>query len=91
MSIQQINFSGQQVSYLINEQFEYIKKFHTSNKIVILTDYTVYELHTSKFDGYLVLKIDGAEKNKNQTTIDYIIAQMLENDRSEERRVGKEC
>ena len=79
MSIQQINFSGEQVSYLINEKFDSLKNFQPVNKTVILTDERVFNLHQSKFEGYLVIKIDGAEKNKTQATIDNIIGQMLEN------------
>ena len=80
MSTQQINFSGQQVSYLINEQFDSLKELHPKNKTVILTDNTVFTLHKSKFEGYLAIKIDGSEKNKTQATIDNIIAQMLDFD-----------
>ena len=80
MSIQQINFSGEQVSYLINEKFDSLKNFNPVNKTVILTDETVFGLHAAKFEGYLVIKIDGTEKNKTQATIDNIIGQMLEDD-----------
>ena len=79
MSIQHINFSGQQVSYLINEHFNSLSDFHPINKTVILTDETVFALHSGKFEGYLVIQIDGSEKNKTQPTIDDIIAKMLEN------------
>ncbi len=77
MSLQKIDFSGQIVSYLINEPFNSLEKFYPTDKTLILTDETVYNLHEAKFYGYKVIKINGTEKSKNQATIDDIISQML--------------
>jgi 3-dehydroquinate synthase len=65
---------------LMNANFENINAHHQKEKIVILTDETVFALHKNKFEGYIVITIDGTEKNKTQQTIDGIINQLLEKD-----------
>lgn len=64
----------------MDANFEQINNYHTKEKIVILTDKTVFGLHKNKFEGYVVITIDGTEKNKTQKTIDEIINQLLEKD-----------
>jgi 3-dehydroquinate synthase len=65
---------------IMDGHFEHINDYHPKEKIVILTDETVFVLHKNKFEGYIVITIDGTEKNKTQYTIDSIINQLLEKD-----------
>jgi 3-dehydroquinate synthase len=71
---------GGKLVTLMDANFESINDYHQKEKIVIITDETVFALHKNKFDGYFVIKIDGTEKNKTQKTIDEIINQLLDND-----------
>lgn len=64
----------------MDANFENIDDQHSKEKIVILTDKTVYALHKSKLEGYIVIAIDATEKNKTQKTIDEIVNQLLEKD-----------
>jgi 3-dehydroquinate synthase len=71
---------GGKVLTLMDAHFENINDHHQKEKIVILTDETVFALHKNKFERYIVITIDGTEKNKTQQTIDSIINQLLEKD-----------
>jgi 3-dehydroquinate synthase len=71
---------GGVIKTILDAAFEHIEDFHSQEKIIILTDETIFTLHEQKFKNYRVIKIDGTEKNKTQTTIDSVISQMLEMD-----------
>jgi 3-dehydroquinate synthase len=68
------------VKTILGAAFEDVQDFYPKGNIIILTDETVFALHEQKFHNYAVIKIDGTEKNKTQTTIDSIVQQMLEMD-----------
>jgi 3-dehydroquinate synthase len=68
------------VKTILDASFENVQDFHPQEKVIILTDETIFALHQQKFENYAVIKIDGTEKNKTQTTIDSIVSQMLEMD-----------
>ncbi len=76
--MQQINFSGQMVTYYIGENFTQIKTMHPSNKIIYLVDDVVITKNESFFAEQFFIAIKASEENKIQTTVDNIIAQMLE-------------
>jgi 3-dehydroquinate synthase len=78
MSIQQINFSGQQVTYCIGESFSHIKNMHSANKIIFLVDDVVFAKNETLFEAYFSIKVNASEVNKTQATVDNIIAQMLD-------------
>jgi 3-dehydroquinate synthase len=80
MRIIETNYSGGIVKTILDANFENIAAQHPKEKIIILTDETIFALHEQKFKNYAVLKIGGTEKNKTQTTIDSIVSQMLEMD-----------
>ena len=80
MKIVETNYAGEIVNYVMDASFGIISDFYPKEKTVILTDETVFSLHKSKFEGYAVIKINGKEKNKTQSTIDQIIDQLLEMD-----------
>ena len=78
MSIQQINFIGQQVTYYIGESFVSIKNLYPSNKMFFLVDEQVFAKNESYFENSFCIKIKATEQNKTQATVDAIIAEMLE-------------
>ncbi len=80
MKIIETALEGGKVLTIMDAIFEKIKDYHPKEKIVILTDETVFGLHKNKFEGYTIITIDGTEKNKTQQTIDCIINQLLEKD-----------
>jgi 3-dehydroquinate synthase len=68
------------VKTILDAKFENVQDLHPQEKVIILTDETIFALHEQKFKNYTVIKIDGTEKNKTQTTIDSIVSQMLDMD-----------
>jgi 3-dehydroquinate synthase len=80
MRIIETNYSGGMVKTIFDENFSNIGAYYPKEKIIILTDETIFALHEQKFKNYAVIKIDGTEKNKTQTTIDSIVSQMLDMD-----------
>lgn len=78
MRVIETDFAAEKVSTCFDAFFSDINNFHNSNKILIVTDQNISKLHASKFNEYAIIVVDGSEKNKNQATVDDIIAQMLE-------------
>jgi 3-dehydroquinate synthase len=80
MRIIETNYSGGMVQTIFDENFSNIGVYYPKEKIIILTDETIFALHEPKLKNFTVIKIDGTEKNKTQNTIDSIVSQMLELD-----------
>ncbi len=80
MKIIETRLEGGVVKTILDAAFEDVQNFHAQEKIIILTDETIFTLHEQKFHNYAIIKIDGTEKNKTQATIDSIVTQMLEMD-----------
>jgi 3-dehydroquinate synthase len=80
LKIIETTLEGGVVKTILDAAFDNIQNFHSKEKIIILTDETIFALHQQKFNNYAVIKIDGTEKNKTQTTIDTIVSQMLDLD-----------
>jgi 3-dehydroquinate synthase len=80
LKIIETKLEGGIVKTVFGAAFEEIQNFHPKELIIILTDETIFALHEQKFKNYVVIKIDGTEKNKTQATIDSIVSQMLEMD-----------
>ena len=80
MRVTEIDFSDGKVSICYDAFMSEMTSFHNKEKIVIITDETIFDLHKEKFEGYPVIKIRGGEKNKKQSSVDDIIDQLLEMD-----------
>jgi 3-dehydroquinate synthase len=80
LKIIETQLEGGIVKTVLDAAFDNIQHFHPQEKIIILTDETIFALHEHKFTNYAVIKIDGTEKNKTQATIDSVIVQMLDID-----------
>jgi 3-dehydroquinate synthase len=80
LKVIETTFEGGMVKTILDAAFENIQNFYPQEKIIILTDETIFALHEHKFKNYAVITIDGTEKNKTQTTIDSIVSQMLDMD-----------
>ncbi len=72
------NFSGEIVHSHFDTPFSSIKELYKTENIVLLTDEIVFNLHKNKFEGFKVIVVNGSEKNKIQSTIDFIVNELLE-------------
>ena len=77
MRILQIDFSGQIVTNYFDASFDNINGFYDPEKIIIITEDHIFNLHSQKFENFKVLLIEGKEKNKTQDTINFIIDKLL--------------
>ncbi|MEQ1554623.1 MAG: 3-dehydroquinate synthase [Ferruginibacter sp.] len=80
MKIIKTAFTGGDVLTIFDESIVNLHNYFPKEKIVILTDETIYGLHKHKIDDYLTIKIDGGEKNKTQATVDTVINTLLDMD-----------
>lgn len=78
MRTTQTNFSGQIVTNYFDASINEINNLYDPNKIIFITEEKVFKLHKDKFEGNEVLLIEGQEKNKSQTNINFIIDNLLE-------------
>ena len=65
------------VSFYFDAAFADLAKTTSTKNIVILTDENIYNLHQAKFSGYSLIKISAGEQNKNQQTVDLVIAELI--------------
>lgn len=70
-------FSNKKVEYIFNGSFSELGVLYPSDKIVIITDENVFEHHSTKFEGFHIIKLKPGEEQKQQQTIDKIIEQLL--------------
>jgi len=65
------------VSFYFDAVFGDLEKICSKEKVIVLTDENIYGLHQQRFTGYRVIKIPAGEQNKNQRTVDNIIAELI--------------
>lgn len=68
-------FNNKKVDYFYNLPFE---KQVDKNNCIILTDKNIFKYHAKRFKKFNVIVIDAGEEFKNQKSIDYIIAEMIQ-------------
>lgn len=71
-------FSQRTVTCIFDEAFNEITINCKKEQAIIITDENVYEHHQDKMKGFRVIKIKSGEENKQQATVDNIIAQLLD-------------
>ncbi|MFC4261812.1 3-dehydroquinate synthase [Ferruginibacter yonginensis] len=77
MKTEAVHYEGGLVNHYFDANIAFINELHDAQKIVILTDETVFSLHASSFQLFPVIKINGTEANKTQQTVDIIINELL--------------
>jgi 3-dehydroquinate synthase len=70
-------FSNKKVDCLFGVSFTELEKMFPKEKIIIITDENIFDLHGAKFKAYQTIKIPAGEAHKQQSTIDKIIQQLL--------------
>ena len=77
MHITEQAFSEKKVSYYFDAEFSYLEHIAPKENIIIITDDNLHSIHMGKFSGYRVIHFAAGEQNKNQQTVDQIIAQLI--------------
>jgi len=71
------SFSEKKVSFYFDAEFSYLEQIVPKENVVIITDENLYALYAEKFSGWRVIRIAAGEQNKNQQTVDHIIAELI--------------
>ena len=71
-------FSEKTVTCYFDADFAGIKELAKDANIVIITDENVYREHAEKLDAFPVIRFSAGEEFKNQTTVDFIIQNLIE-------------
>lgn len=77
MSLIEYSFSGKKVQYFLDASFSGLEDVVATDKIIVITDEIVYR-HLPVLTGYHSIIVPAGEQHKNQSTIDYIIQQLIE-------------
>jgi 3-dehydroquinate synthase len=78
MVINEHNFSGKPVRYYFDADFAQLEQIVPKEQSILLTDEHVYTLHRQRFTGWRTIVIPAGEQHKQQSTIDTIIRQLIE-------------
>ena len=71
-------YSHTTVDYFFNDSFSRIGELFPREKIIIITDENIYNLYEQELDHFQVITIPAGEQHKQQSTIDSVIAELLE-------------
>lgn len=70
-------FSQKTVACYFDADFSSLQQTAGDRHIVILTDENVYRHHAEKMNTYPVISFKAGEEHKNQSTVDYIIQELI--------------
>lgn len=70
-------FSQKTVSCYFDADFSALPELVKDSTIIIITDDHVFDHHTEKLSAFQVIKFAAGEAFKNQTTVDYIIHELI--------------
>ena len=70
-------FSEKTVSYYFDADFSFLEQLVSKENSVIITDDQVKACCTEKFAGWKTIVIKAGEANKQQSTVDYIISELI--------------
>ena len=71
-------FSEKTVTCYFDADFSALKELAKDANIVIITDENVYREHAEKLDAFPIIRFSAGEEFKNQTTVDFIIQNLIE-------------
>ena len=70
-------FSDKTISCYFDAEFSCLENLVDKDKIVFITDSNIVKLHADKFEGKKFIVISAGEKNKQQSTVDFIINELI--------------
>jgi 3-dehydroquinate synthase len=70
-------FSEKKVAYYFEADFSYLEQIISKENTILVTDENVFELQQQKFDGWKTIVIKAGEEHKQQSSVDYIISQLI--------------
>ena len=68
------NFNG---TYYFDASFDYLSEIVQKEQTILITDQHVYNSHSKIFDGWKTIVIPAGEVHKQQSTVDYIIGELI--------------
>lgn len=72
-----IKFSNAKVNFVLDGKFASVKKLVGKVNAIYITDEHVYGLHENKFKGKQTIVIPAGESHKQQTTVEFVIAALM--------------
>jgi 3-dehydroquinate synthase len=63
--------------YHFNAEFSYLQELVDPAKTFLVTDENIFAAHKKKFKGWNVIVLKAGEKHKVQSTVDYVIEQLI--------------
>ena len=73
----QYKFSSKTVDCYFDADFSFLEKLVPKEKAVIITDDNLVSIYSEKFSGWKVIAIPAGEQNKQQSTVDKVIDQLI--------------
>ena len=77
MDKQQYKFSGQAVDCYFDADISLLEDLVSKHKAVIITDENITSLYAKAFEGWKIIAIQPGEENKQQSTVDHIIGELI--------------
>lgn len=71
------SFSEKKVNYYFDASFSYLSEIVDRENTILVTDENVFQLQQQKFDGWKTIVIKAGEEHKQQSSVDYIISQLV--------------
>jgi 3-dehydroquinate synthase len=78
MTKKEFPFSEKAVAVYFNAAFTFLDSIIDRSASVIITDRNIFNLYQQKFTGWRTVVIPSGEEHKQQSTIDFIIQQLIE-------------
>ena len=77
MHMLEYTFSGREVKYYPDASLSQLESIAPKQKSIIITDQNVHAVYASRLTGYRTIVIPAGEQYKNQSTVNYIIEQLI--------------
>ncbi|MDQ6757205.1 MAG: 3-dehydroquinate synthase [Bacteroidota bacterium] len=77
MDKQQYKFPAKTVDCYFDADFSFLEQLVSKEKTVIITDKNIVENYQDRFIGWQTIVIKPGEENKQQSTVDHIIAELI--------------
>ncbi|MEO5782525.1 MAG: 3-dehydroquinate synthase [Ginsengibacter sp.] len=77
MDKEQYKFSSKTVDCYFDTDFSYLEKLVSKEKVIIITDDNIASIYAEKFADWKVIAIPAGEQNKQQSTVDTVIIELI--------------
>ncbi len=74
------NFSTKKVTYYFDTSFSFLENVVPRDNTILVTDENVFKNHAEKFDSWKTIVIKAGEEFKQQSTVDFIIGELIKNE-----------